>query len=248
MDLALYGRVLRRFRWLLALGLVLAGFLAILSVAKITSHGISYRKPAIYQSTTTLLLTQNGFPWGRTTLPGMNSSLGYSYKYADPTRFSSLTDLYSQFANSDQVRVLMLRAGAPPTWSVQAAPVPATNSAGILPVISLAGRAETPADAVRATQVGRTAFLKYVSDQQTLAKIPDSQRIDIQVLQSATPPSVVQPHKKTLPIVVFLAVLSATIGLAFVLENLRPVSRPVAIAPTERAGLEPASARSRAEA
>jgi hypothetical protein len=246
-DLALYGRVLRRFRWLVALGLVLAVFLAVLSVAKITSHGISYRKPAIYQSTTTLLLTQNGFPWGRTTLPGMNA-LGFSSKFADPTRFSSLTDLYSQFANSDQVRALMLRAGAPLTWGIQATPVQATSSAGILPVISLAGRAETPADAVRATQVGRTAFIKYVTDQQARAGIPDSQRIDIQVLQEATPPSVVQPHKKTLPIVVFLAVISATIGLAFVLENVRPVSKRVAIAPPERPGLETAPARSRAEA
>jgi len=247
MDLSLYGRVLWRFRWLVAVGLVLAVLLAVLSVGKITSHGIAYRKPAVYQSTTTLLLTQNGFPWGRTTFPG-TSPLGVSSKYADPTRFSSLTDLYSQFANSDEVRVLMRRAGAPPTWSVEATPVAATISTGILPVISLAGRADTPANAVRATQVGRAAFLKYVTQQQVLADIPQSQRIDIQTLQVATPPSIVTPHKKTLPIVVFLAVLSAAIGLAFVLENLRPLPRPVAIAPPERAGLEPASARSRAEA
>jgi hypothetical protein len=246
MDLSLYGRVLWRFRWLVLLGLILAVFLAVLSVAKISSHGVSYRKPAIYQSSTTLLLTQNGFPWGRTMFPGTNS-LGVSSEFADPTRFSSLTDLYSQFANSDEVRELMLQAGAPLTWSVEATPVQATSSTGILPVISLAGRADTPSGAIRATQIGRLAFLKYVTDQQNLANIPKSQRIDIQVLQQATPPSVVQPHKKTLPIVVFLAVMSATIGLALILENLRPVPRPVAIAPAERAALEPAAARSRAE-
>ena len=31
-----------------------------------------------------------------------------------------------------------------------------------------------------------------------------------------------QPRSKTMPIVIFLAVMFATVGLAFLLENLRP--------------------------
>ena len=45
MDLALYGRVLRRFGPLVATGVILAAGLAILSLARVTSHGLSYRKP-----------------------------------------------------------------------------------------------------------------------------------------------------------------------------------------------------------
>ena len=37
----------------------------------------------------------------------------------------------------------------------------------------------------------------------------------------------VEPRKKTLPIVVFLTVLTGTVGLVFVLENLRSRVRPV---------------------
>ena len=35
-----------------------------------------------------------------------------------------------------------------------------------------------------------------------------------------------QPRSKTMPIVIFLAVMFATVGLAFLLENLRPRARP----------------------
>ena len=37
----------------------------------------------------------------------------------------------------------------------------------------------------------------------------------------------IEPRKKTLPIVVFLTVLTGTVGLVFVLENLRSRVRPV---------------------
>ena len=37
----------------------------------------------------------------------------------------------------------------------------------------------------------------------------------------------IEPRKKTLPIVVFLTVMTGTVGLVFVLENLRSRVRPV---------------------
>ena len=61
-----------------------------------------------------------------------------------------------------------------------------------------------------------------------MAKIPTDQRIDLQSVQRATRPVVVEPRKKILAIVVFLAVIAATVGLAFILENLRPRVRAVA--------------------
>ena len=79
-----------------------------------------------------------------------------------------------------------------------------------------------------------------------LAAIPPNERVDLQVLQNATAPILLQPRKKTLPIVILLAVLSATIGLAFILENARPRVTPV----TTLAAPEPVEhglVRSRAE-
>jgi hypothetical protein len=212
MDLANYGRVFWRFRFLMLGGLVLAIVLAAFSMAKITSHGLAYRKPEIFASQSTLLLTQQGFPWGR-TMSGPNE--GYP-------GFASLTDLYAQFANSDAVLHLMERDGAPKSWKISAAPVIPSDGSGTLPVIDLTGSAYSPQDAVRATELGRAAFLAYVRGQQQAGGIPTSQRIELQTIQAATKPLLIQGRKKTLPIIVFLAVLCATVALAFVLENIRP--------------------------
>ncbi len=240
MDLSLYGRVIWRFRWLVALGLLLAIALAVLSVAKVSSHGLSYRKPEIWQSSTTVLLTQHGFPWGRAVIPPNQSGAT-----SGPAWLAGLTQLYAQFANSDRVKELMLRHGGSKNWTLTAAPVIPTGSSSALPVIALAGLAYTPAAAVRATLIGRAAFLQYVKSQQSSAAIPESERVDLQVLQNLTPPVVVQPRKKTLPIVIFLAVISATIGLAFILENARPRVKPVTLAAPEP--VEHGIVRSRAE-
>ena len=240
MDLSLYGRVIWRFKWLVAFGLILAIALAVLSVARISSHGLSYRKPEIWQSSTTVLLTQHGFPWGRAVVPPVaNGATG------GPGWLSGLTELYATFANSDQVKTLMIRDGASANWTLSASPVIPSGSSSALPVIALAGLAYTPQGAVRATLVGRTAFLQYVKSQQASAAIPKNERVDLQVLENATPPVVVQPRKKTLPIVIFLAVISASIGLAFILENARPRAKPVTLAAPEP--VEHSIVRSRAE-
>ncbi len=127
-------------------GLTLAVALAILSVARVSSDGLSYRSDEVWQSTTTLLLTRKG------------------NTFAAPTAYSPLTDLYSQLANSDAVRRSMLKAGAHKDWKITATPVaPTFNPGAVLPVISLAGEAPTPRDAVKATVLGRQAFLNYVS-------------------------------------------------------------------------------------
>ena len=224
MDLSLYGRVLWRFRWLVAIGLVLAIVLAVLSVAKISRSGLSYRKPEIWQSSSTVLLTQKGFPWGRSSLPP--SQQGAS-QFGGPSWLAGLTELYAQFANSDPVRALMLREGASPMWKLTAAPVIPSGSSSALPVVQLVGLAYSPKGAIQATLVGRSAFMRYVKSQQALAAIPNGDRVDLQVLQTATPPILLQPRKKTLPIVIFLAVMTAAIGLAFILENARPRMKPV---------------------
>jgi hypothetical protein len=217
MDLALYWRVARRFWIVLAVGTLLAIVLAVLSTARIGLNGISYRKPEVWQSQSTLLLTQQGFPWGRAVTPsnGNISQLG------------GLNGLYAQFANSDAVQLAMLRAGAPKSWKLTAAP-DATNAN--LPIVDLFGSGDSAVDSLKALALGRQAFLEYVSSQQRAAAIPSNQRVQIQVLEKATPPVVIVPRKKTLPIVVFVAVMTLTVGLVFVLENARPRSRAVALA------------------
>jgi hypothetical protein len=226
-DLALYAKVLRRFWWLVFPGVLLAAALAFLSMVRVSPDGVAYRKPELWQSQTLLLLTQPGFPWGRTVLP---TESGTAPRYADPYRFSSLTDLYSQFANSDEVRRIMRREGAKTTWKIVAAPLPPTVAGATLPVIALNGQAQSAKEAVTAAARGARAVIEYVENQQHSAGIPAKQRISVQVLKRPARPEVIDPRKKTLPIMVFLSVLTAAVGLAFVLENLRPRVRAVASA------------------
>jgi hypothetical protein len=227
-DLALYGRVLRRFWPLVATGVILASALAILSLVRVTSHGLVYRKPMVWQSQALLLLTEPGFPWGRTVIPAPSTGGSGNSVPPQSVNVSGLTDLYSQFANSDDVRRLMRDEGAPATWSITAAPAVPTIQGAALPVIALAGRANSANGAVSAVEYGRRALVEYVKRQQQAAKIPTDQRITLQTVQGATSPVVVEPRKKTLAVVVFLAVVVATLGLAFILENLRPRVRAVA--------------------
>jgi hypothetical protein len=237
-DIGLYGRVLWRFRFIVACGLILAAALSVFSIAKVTPQGLRYRKPVIWQSQTTMLLTQRGFPEGRALFPP--GQQGKPYPFADPNRFSSLTDLYSQLANSDPVKLLMKRKGAPHDETIAASTVQSTTSPGTpLPVIALYGAGFSPAHAVDAVKRGLGAFLTFMADRQQKAGIPDAQRVQLSTLQAATPALAVRPRKKTLPIVIFVAILSAAIALAFILENLRPrihavANEQTAVAPVRR--------------
>jgi len=219
MNLNLYARVLRRFWWLVVPGVLLAFTLAFLSFVRVSSDGIAYRKPEVWQSQSLLLLTQPGFLWGRTVLPTRADG-----SIVDPGRLSGLTELYAQFANSDEVRRMVRRKGAPKTWKIVAAPVASKlQGGGALPVIALSGQAGSAKDAAAAVALETRAFIEYMARQQEDAAIPPAQRVYIQVLaRSSAPPLLIKPRSKTLPIMVFFAVLAATVGLVFVLENRSP--------------------------
>ena len=83
--------------------------------------------------------------------------------------------------------------------------------------------------------------MKFVANQQTDAAIPVAQRVQIQVLKSSSLPVVIKPRGKTLPIMVFFAVLTApSVSRSFSriatraceLLRLRPTttSRPLTLA------------------
>jgi hypothetical protein len=242
MDLGLYASVLWRFRWIVLLGTLLAVVLTVLTVAKVTSDGLAYRKAETWQAQTTLLLTQPGFPEGRALFPNSESKgeERSKYSYTDPNRFASLTALYSQFAQSDEVRALVRRDGAPRGSSVSAAPVIPEGPSGYtpLPVIALFGSAQSRSDAVETTRLGAEAFMAFLDRKAREAEIPESQRVQVDVLAQPRGAVVVEPRKKTLPIVVFLTMITGTVGLVFVLENLRSRVRPVPdVAPGESASV-----------
>jgi hypothetical protein len=136
---------------------------------------------------------------------------------------ASLSAFYAALANSDKVQQ-RLRDSGPVRGLMFAQPVVdrVTQNRGPLPFVSIIGTAKRGADAVSIASRGGNALIGYVVSRQNIANIPKRQRIQITVLTQAQPAKLLAGRKKTLPIVIFVTIMIATIGLAFILENLRP--------------------------
>ena len=236
MDIREYVRVLRRFRRLVAIGFLAAVGLAAWSYYAPTFDGglpsMEPRKEELWQASATLFLTQKGFPAGRTEQPLVVRKVGGAEtavaQYADPGRLTSLAPLYARLANSDAVRRRMLKDG-PLEGEAKAIPTADTSYGAVngLPMISIFGTAPTKERALRITQRNMVAFLDYLSDSQNAADIKGDKRVIVEVVNAPGELKLIAPRKKTLLAFVFLAVLFATIGLAFVLDNAWPAGAVV---------------------
>jgi len=241
-DLQLYFRVLWRFRWIMAVGIVLAIVLSFLSLARLTvSHGspkVTYRQSETYQATVLLFLTQKGFPYGYTVLPYNPTKLGAAgatlvSRYADAGRFAQLSTYYAPFTHSDAyARMLRQRTQAKGVVDATAVVDPVHGVSE--PFIRLNGFATNSKNAVALANMGAQTLIDYVVRLQAANKVPAAQRVELQVLSKANAATVATGRKMTTPIVVFLTVLLAAIGLSFILENLRPRVRPVQTLEDER--------------
>lgn len=230
MDLRLYGRVLWRFKLLVAVGLLLASTLATLSVVRVSGDGLKYRQTELWSSSTRLLVTQQGFPWGRLlaqdpSLDAAAEAARLGIPLADPNRLNNLTILYAELATSDPVRRVMRRQG-PIRGKVLATPVVVQEGRYTLPLIDLIAIATSPRRAIALAQQSAAAFRTYLTEQQRANAVPDTDRVLVQEVMRPRRAEIYRPRSQTMPIVIFLAVMLATAGLAFLLENLRPRDRP----------------------
>lgn len=209
-----------RFRWISCAGFVLACLLAVLATARISSAGLTYRTPVIYTAQTKLFVTQAGFPWGRTILPGSATSSG---PYADPTRFVFLAGIYATLANSNQIQTRLVNPRNNEVLTARPEVDPQTQAA--LPVIDLISFAPSTRRAVEMAAQATSMLRHYVETEQNGAGIPSRQRVLLQALQQPYKVTIASGRKKTVPIVVFMTVILATIGLILALENIRPSVR-----------------------
>jgi hypothetical protein len=240
MDLALYFRVLWRFRTLVVLGLLMAIVLTFFSFAKVNfkdGFRVTYRQSETWRADANLLVTQRGFPWGRTVYPSSAKKVGEQEvvvsPFADTGRFTSLALFYSTLANGDAVRAL-IRKGGPLRGTYAAQPVQDdTPQRSTTPFMSISGFSNTPERAKRLAARASVAFLNYIEQQQRAADIAPRDRVQIQVVNRPSKAKLEQGRRLTVPIIVFLTVMIATIGLAFILENLRPRVRRVAAPSSE---------------
>jgi hypothetical protein len=234
-DLGLYGRVIWRFKWIFFPGLLLAIGLAVVSTAKVDfSHGmppkLTYRKPAQYRAQALMLVTQPGFPEGRSSINDMiqvsaatkNSPATLVPRFADPSRYSELALLYSTYVTSDEVQREITKTGGPIVGKILANPIMQPGTGSAEPIIDLAGIAPSKPLAIQLAKRAVYGLQAFIQKQQAENGVPVEKRAIIQPLNMPTTATVYAGHKKTKPAFVFLAVLIATLGICFILENLRP--------------------------
>lgn len=236
MDIHLYSRVLWRFRFLVAGGLLIAAALAFMSFYKVGLDGhslsVTHRQHESWASSSMMLVTQGGFAEGRAIFPATVDEKGKRIpgapEFASPERFESLAVFFSVIANSDAVHKLVRTKGpVEGEYTAKAVPDPSNRQRATLPFMTISGFATTPGAATRTAQRATLAFKQYLANEQARAKIPAKQQVRLQVLNAAVGAELVKGRRLTIPVVVFLTALIATLGLAFVLENLRPRVRPV---------------------
>jgi hypothetical protein len=158
----------------------------------------------------------------------------------DPANLTALAGLYVQLATSDPVYRIMSfvpgRDGALQAFPVTSDP---TGRGDTLPMVTLSAIAGTPADAQKLAARHAEAFVTYLRREQRRAEIPASERVVVEVVRQPQAPTLLEGRKKTRPMVVFVAIMIAVLGLAFALENLRPRVR---VLPSAQEPLEPVAA------
>lgn len=236
MDLPLYFRVLWRFRLLVLPGFLVAIALAVLAYGKVdVRHGLAVtpRATPVFHVDALLLVTQKGFPWGesqQTYVPADVSKGLPPVPVGDFSRMSGIAMIYSELADSDTVKARTPLKPAKTEKLVTSPYAPAGAPPGtVLPMVALSAEAASPARAAALINARIHAFKGYISGRQSDARLSERKRVEVQVLRagSSNTAVVVSGKKKTLPVVVFLAVMIAVSGLAFMLENMRPRVRPV---------------------
>jgi hypothetical protein len=229
MDLAQHAAVLWRFRAVVAGGLVLGVVLAVLAAYEVPSF--EQRGSETWSSDSSLLVTQQGFPEGRSTLPatpapgvdqtGTLSGAGPSggnLEFADPARLSELASLYAQIATSDRVRARL--PGNPKPAQIEGAPVE-TGSATKLPVIRLTTFAATAEAARRLNRNTVVALQRVLTDEQTRNDIPARQRVQLSQLNAPAAPVKTQGRSHTASTIAFLLCLLGAVALAHLLAAVR---------------------------
>jgi hypothetical protein len=232
MDLGLYARVLWRFRIIVGVGVLLAIVLAVLTMYRPIFDGgaptLQYRDSEVWRSDATLFVTQQGFPWGRISIAELG--LGQDGqptvpRYGDPDRFAELAVVYAELAQSDVVRRLLEKDGS---VDGQILAEPLTNEDGDgLPLIGISALASRPSAAQRLAERQIAAFQSFIASEQRRNGIAEKDRVVVEPLAKPAQAQLETPRKKTRPLAILLATLMATIGVAFVLENLRPRIRMV---------------------
>jgi hypothetical protein len=234
-DITQHLAVLSRWRKVILASIFLGVIVAALFMIKVPPKDgkLDWRRPEKWQSTSRILVTQSGFPWGRTTLPGgtaatpdLNTPLSgkkveadpSTPDYADPSRLSLLAIIYSFISQSNTIGDISAKQ-LPPGGTVTALPLN-NNQAGALPIIELTTTGYSKAAASALNQERSRALADYLARQQQANDVPDGQRVKLAVLNKPEA-KMISSHGMALGFALIFLALAAGIAASYVLESLR---------------------------
>lgn len=234
MDITQHLAVISRWRKVILASLFLGVILAALFTIKVPPKDgkLDWRRPEKWQSTSRILVTQNGFPWGRTTLPGgatadLNAPLTGTKKaevdpatpdYADPSRLSLLAVIYSFISQSNTISDIASKR-LPPGGTVTALPLNNQQS-GSLPLIELTTTGYSKSAATALNVERSKALSSYLERQQEANDVPDGQRVKLAVLNKPEA-KMVSSHGMALGVALIFLAGAAGVAASYVLESLR---------------------------
>lgn len=237
MELRRHLDVLWRYRVIVVAGIVIGLLLAGAALFRLTEGSLEYRQKPVHSSTSTVYVTQPGFPEGRiladppsdaapkTSGDQQKQSDASGTFFADPSRFASLALLYSYLLGSDELQSRM--GPLPKDSEILAEPV--VNGTGsratTLPLIAITVLAAEPGEAVRVNDAAIKTLRRYIAEQQQANDVSSKDRVQLEVLSPPGKPEVAEGRSYTGAIVLFLLATMLAVGLAYVLENLRSQPR-----------------------
>jgi capsular polysaccharide biosynthesis protein len=221
-DIKLYIAVVRRHKKVFVVGLIVAVGLAVLAAFKVSSSGLKYRTDATWGSTTSLLVSQPGYPIG---------SAGNGPNF-DPARVAYLASIYVQLAQSDEVRSAVVGPHGSVTngklsidngrirGSYTATQILSADGSQGLPIVTIAAESNSRENA-KVIALRATAALRYaIQSAAVKGNVPKSNRIQLSQLAGSNNTAQIKGHGKVLPIIAFLFGVIGTLALIFFLENL----------------------------
>jgi hypothetical protein len=226
--------LLLRHKRIVGIGAVIGVVLAVLALYKPTlsgGPGLTPRTPPTYAAESKLIVTQEGFPWGRGALPGVNTgevdengqpvASKDQTRFVDPGRFAYLAWIYSHFLTGDAVMKMLPHH--PPGMEILANPIltGGNNSADALPLIFLKTSAHGALEAQRLNAEAINALETYITENQNSGKVPAGERVELQVVNRSLSPLLVKGTSYSTGLAALFVALAGAIGLAFLLERLR---------------------------
>lgn len=245
MDFKLFFAVVKRYKRVVIVGAVLGVVLSMLSYGM---PGLKGGKPTIiprgaetWESEAQVLISQAGFPYGRAVtqvVPGKGTSTP-AEPIGDVSYMSNLSSIYAALANGSDVQRAVAKAthialcpltigpigtatptpGPVPCSSVVAAPLAQPGTGVPLPLLTLTSSAPTETQAAKIATTTITVLRNAITRQQAASDTAVDQRVQLQTVNTGATATLTQGPSKSIPILVLFAIVAASIGLAFILNN-----------------------------